>query len=1076
MKIIIYILLDAIGAVFKRFINFNLNYGPLHLSNSWNFKVNALFNFLTPWNSHIDSSKYWDEKIFNHFSLLDEFLHKEPVSSTHFKIMYLAFTKIYDYSDAKNDYESIKDFATYDKDAKDIWIKISDIKLELIFLKYDLVGLILEGIENLYLRNYDYPEPYTSPVEPDRLDPLGLRSVECSEDYNWVILDFVGAWSSRFHEFSAQEKKLGRLVVVSVVFDYIYNFFIITLVYTYLIVSIILDHIANFCWNFDTAYRRFKNVRNGGHWFAIGFDEEYYGFKVAEVYKLSLLSTIQWPILFAVIVRHRLMCWLYSRRSFLPIVLDRCIAIYIFIIVYLKFLIWFLSTLLVAALICLSSIPQVVDCGVTGMFLMDYKIYLNFVIPDLVKIQHIFITLPTYLIYPLLWLKSITVQVIFYTYNVLTSPGFGSILDIWTSSITTISLVLKALCYYTWFLIVLYVEAFTWYWFGHGFSYWYEIYEYSPGLLTIEYTEFSIKKYLVFWKDHFYTIYYVIFVYTLGKYTTVYFAKQIVNFNNLILDVLNLIKKFIIEDFSTLAVYIFGGHHILLYVFALIFLAMVLGFRSLQMLVLLRIVWFISILFEFIIVTLKLSQLNLNVKTMSTLHIVSSLHNTRDQGLIYDTAKAGHSSTTLLPYSGIENISTTSIDALTELYTHKGALFLIVVGNVFSFLTVFIFLLCAFLLRDSTDYMTMMLMLIIEYMLLRAFTSQDLLEFYTFFESVLIPMFMLIVRKGGGPRKVISAFYMFLYTTALSAPMLYVLMLTKEAIGTLNIAAMPNLLLNDVSYLSHTLWISLFLAFSVKVPIMPFHLWLPEAHVEASTEASIILASLLLKLGLFGFACILLPIMPQLSVFYAPVAKTLFLLSLVYSSKCAVVQQDMKKIVAYSSIAHMNIALLALFSFNALGLISAIYIGVSHGIVSSGLFLLIGALYDRYDTRNIAYFGGLARVKPIFSIFFFIFNASNMGLPGTCSFVGEALAAVAIYDSNKILCLVVLLTSIISAVYSMLMFSKVCFGELDRRHISLFVDLNSTEIIVLSILTFSNIALGIKPQILLNLLNFSILL
>lgn len=266
------------------------------------------------------------------------------------------------------------------------------------------------------------------------------------------------------------------------------------------------------------------------------------------------------------------------------------------------------------------------------------------------------------------------------------------------------------------------------------------------------------------------------------------------------------------------------------------------------------------------------------------------------------------------------------------------------------------------------------------------------------------------------------------------------------------------------------------MAFSVKVPVMPFHLWLPEAHVEASTEASVVLASLLLKLGLFGFACILIPMMPQLSIYYAPLVKTMFLLSLVYASQCAIVQLDLKKIIAYSSIAHMNLALLALFAFNPTGLAAAIYSGVSHGIVSTGLFLLVGMLYDRYKTRNIVFYGGLARVNPIFSIFFFIFSVSNMGLPGTCSFVGEILTLIAIYDSNKPLCLLAAISTIVSVIYSMLTFSKVCFGELDMRQIKVFADLNYTEIVVLSVLTFVNIGLGLKPQILLDVINFAILL
>ena len=517
-----------------------------------------------------------------------------------------------------------------------------------------------------------------------------------------------------------------------------------------------------------------------------------------------------------------------------------------------------------------------------------------------------------------------------------------------------------------------------------------------------------------------------------------------------------------------------GSHNILIFSSIVVLVFIILGLTSTKHMAILRYFWLLIAALELFTVLSKFLHLPVNIPTLNLLRRIFNvkLYTCDEINKIMPVLNS-HKSDEL--FYSVYNTSGDLLWQLSPLYEHKGVLFFTTVGNIFNLLVVFIFILCAYLLKDSADHLTILLFMVIEFMLLKAFTSYNLLNFYIYFETVLIPMFTLIIRKGAGGRRVMSAYLMYAYTIALSTPLLVMMVYIKTQYKTLNIFVLTEVL-SKTEMSSHLFWISLFLAFSVKVPVMPFHIWLPEAHVEASTEASIILASLLLKLGLFGFACILHPIMPELSKFYSPLAKALFAISLLYSSMCAVAQVDLKKIIAYSSIAHMNFSLLALFSFTDVGLASTIFTAVSHGIVSAGLFLLVGCLFDRYNTRSIIYLGGLARVKPVFSIFFFIFSASNMGLPGTCSFVGEILGLAAIYESNKILCLFAASTTIISVIYSMLTFSKVCFGELNTTYIDKFIDLNTTECVVMSILTLVNVLLGVKPHVLLDCINFVILL
>lgn len=263
----------------------------------------------------------------------------------------------------------------------------------------------------------------------------------------------------------------------------------------------------------------------------------------------------------------------------------------------------------------------------------------------------------------------------------------------------------------------------------------------------------------------------------------------------------------------------------------------------------------------------------------------------------------------------------------------------------------------------------------------------------------------------------------------------------------------------------------MFITFSAKIPMFPFHIWLPEAHVEAPTIGSMILASLLLKLGGYGFLRFLLPLFPEGTFYFLPLAKTLAALSIIYASFAAIYQTDLKKIVAYSSIAHMNVAVLALFSINIAGIQGALFTMISHGIISAALFLIIGILYDRYSTRSITYLGGICQINPILSSFFFFFMVCNISFPGTSAFVGEFLTFFGIFSSNIFIFATLIFGSFLCVVYSIRTFSFVSFGTIPSNLYYKFeipVDLTREEFYSLSSLCIMALFLGIKPCLFLD--------
>jgi NADH-quinone oxidoreductase subunit M len=352
------------------------------------------------------------------------------------------------------------------------------------------------------------------------------------------------------------------------------------------------------------------------------------------------------------------------------------------------------------------------------------------------------------------------------------------------------------------------------------------------------------------------------------------------------------------------------------------------------------------------------------------------------------------------------------------------------------------------------------------------FSSLDALLFYVFFEATLIPMFI-IIGVWGGPNRVYAAIKFFLYTLMGSLLSLVALIyLYFSAGGSFSLFDFYQVQLPIVVQVS--VFIAFFMAFAVKVPMWPVHTWLPDAHVEAPTGGSVVLAAVMLKLGGYGFLRLSLPIVPDASQLLAPIVIALSLIAVVYIGLVALVQTDMKKLIAYSSISHMGFVTLGTFLFNAQGMEGAIIQMISHGFISGAMFLCVGVLYDRMHSRQIADYGGVANRMPVFAALFMFFSMANAGLPGTSGFVGEFLVIMGAMQVNFWFAFAAAITLIFGAAYTLWMYKRVIFGAVANAHVGELQDINAREFLVLGVLAVLVLVMGVWPQPFADVLHVSV--
>ncbi len=351
--------------------------------------------------------------------------------------------------------------------------------------------------------------------------------------------------------------------------------------------------------------------------------------------------------------------------------------------------------------------------------------------------------------------------------------------------------------------------------------------------------------------------------------------------------------------------------------------------------------------------------------------------------------------------------------------------------------------------------------LILETMMVGMFAATDFLLFYIFFEGVLIPMY-LIIGIWGGPRRVYASIKFFLYTFAGSVLMLLALLAMWHQAGSTDI----NVLLKTPFSEEMQFWLFLgfFASFAVKVPMWPVHTWLPDAHVEAPTAGSVILAGVLLKMGGYGFIRFAVPMLPLAAAHFAPLMFALGVIAVIYTSLVALAQEDMKKLIAYSSIAHMGVVVIGIFTFNIQGIDGALFQMLSHGVVSAALFLCVGVIYDRMHTREIARYGGLADRMPAYAFVFMLFTMASIGLPGTSGFVGEFLVLVGAFQVNIWLALLGSLGMVLGAVYMLYLYRRVIFGKITRPDLKSILDLSPREMAIFAPLAVLTLWLGIYPS------------
>jgi len=396
------------------------------------------------------------------------------------------------------------------------------------------------------------------------------------------------------------------------------------------------------------------------------------------------------------------------------------------------------------------------------------------------------------------------------------------------------------------------------------------------------------------------------------------------------------------------------------------------------------------------------------------------------------------------------------------------------ISILFIILTTFISSLCIVSVSKTISFKLkefLIAILLMESLMIGVFCSLDLVIFYLFFEGGLIPMF-LIIGIWGGPRRVYSAFKFFLFTLLGSVLMLVAIISIYWINGTTDIVELYNLGI-DAKY-QNLLWLAFFSSFAVKTPMWPVHTWLPDAHVEAPTAGSVLLAAILLKLAGYGFIRFSIGLFPVASEYFVPLIYFLSLVAIIYTSFVALMQSDMKKLIAYSSVAHMGYVTLGIFTLTQQGLEGSIVQMISHGLVSAALFLCVGVVYDRIHSRLISTYGGIVSIMPKYALLFMIFTLAAIGLPGTTGFVGEFLILMGAFKKSFLVAILASLGVILGAAYMLWLYKRVVFGQLINKDLLKMLDLNKSEIFILSSLAIPILFFGFYPEPLLNTINVSI--